>query len=81
MNCNSSIIKTKIKNRSIIYVIQCFFILATGNSSEILPRHNGFATILESFALNFCTINKQITISSIAMQAQTKFIFSCSKIN
>ena len=51
---------------------------------EIFPKHNGLATISEFFCLkfaNFCTIEKQITICSIVMQAQTKFIFCRSKIN
>ena len=31
--------------------------------------------------MNFCTINKQVTVCSIIMQAQTKFYINFSKID
>ena len=42
----------------------------------MFPRHDGVATMLESLALslNFCKINKSITISLILMQAQANFL-------
>ena len=48
INCKSIIICTKIIN---ISSKPCFFL--NGQSLEIFSKHNGFATILESFALNF----------------------------
>ena len=50
INCNSIIIYTKIVN--ITSKTWFFFILSVGQSLEILPKHNGLATILESFTLN-----------------------------
>ena len=50
INCNSIIICTKIINISSKPV---FFILSVDQSLEILPKHNGLATIAEFFALNF----------------------------
>ena len=50
INCNSIIVCTKIIN---ISSKPCFFILSVDQSLEILPKHNGLATISESFALNF----------------------------
>ena len=47
---NSIIISTKIIN---ITSKPSFFILSIDQSLEILPKHNGLATIAESFALNF----------------------------
>ena len=47
---NSIIISTKIIN---ITVNPVFFILSVDQSLEILLKHNGFATIAESLALNF----------------------------
>ena len=47
---NIIIIYTKIID---ISIKTCFFILSADQSLEILPKHNGLATILESFALNF----------------------------
>ena len=49
IKCNGIIISTKIIN---ITSKSCFFILSFDQSLEILPKHNGLATILESFALN-----------------------------
>ena len=50
INCNSIITYTKIIN---ISSNPCFFILSVDQSLEILPKHNGFVTISEYFALNF----------------------------
>ena len=51
INCNSIIICTKIIN---ISSKPCFFfILSADQSLEILPKHNGLATIAEFFTLNF----------------------------
>ena len=47
INCNCIIVNTKIINKP------SFFILSVDQSLEILPKHNGFAKISESFALNF----------------------------
>ena len=47
---NSIIISTKIIN---ITSKPSFFKLSVDQSLEILPKHNGLATIAESFALNF----------------------------
>ena len=48
-NISSIIIYTKID----ISIKTCFFfILSVDQSLEILPKHNGLATISESFALN-----------------------------
>ena len=52
ISCNSIIICTKIINITSKPCF-CFFILAVDQSLEILPKHNGLATISESFALNF----------------------------
>ena len=49
INCNSIIIDTKIIN---VTIKSSFFILSIDQSFEMLPKHNGAATILESFALN-----------------------------
>ena len=49
INRNSIIVITKIVN---ITSKTCFFKLLVDQSLEILPKHNGLATILESFALN-----------------------------
>ena len=49
INCNSNIINTKIID---ITIKTCFFILSVDQSFEIFPKHNGVATISESFALN-----------------------------
>ena len=50
ISCNSIIVCTKtIKISS----KPGFFILSVEQSLEILPKHNGLATISESFALNF----------------------------
>ena len=49
INCNSIIIYTKIIG---ISIKPCFFILSGDQSFEMFPRHNGVATISESFALN-----------------------------
>ena len=49
INCNSIIIYTKIIS---IPLNPVFFILSTDQSFEIFPKHNGVATISESFALN-----------------------------
>ena len=49
MNCNCIIINTKIIN---ITIKSSFFILPTDQSFEMFPRHNGAATISESFVLN-----------------------------
>ena len=45
INCNSIIICAKIIN---ITSKPCFFILSVDQSLEILPKHNGLATISES---------------------------------
>ena len=50
INCNSIIIWTKIIN---ITSKPCFFMLSFDQFLETLPKHNGLATISESFALNF----------------------------
>ena len=50
INCNSIIVCTKIINISISSV---FFILSVDQSLEVLPKHNGLATISEPFALKF----------------------------
>ena len=50
IKCNSIIISTKIIN---ITCKASFFILSVDQSLEILPKHNGLATIAECFALNF----------------------------
>ena len=51
INCNSIIVCTKIMN---ISSKPCFFFISfVDQSLEILPKHNGLATISESFALNF----------------------------
>ena len=50
ININSIIIYTKIINITI--TLGFFFILSSHQSFEILPKHNGLATISESFALN-----------------------------
>ena len=50
INWNSIVMCTKIIN---ITSKPCFFfILSVDQSLEILPKHNGLCTILESFALN-----------------------------
>ena len=49
INCNSIIIRTKI----IIIVRPGFFIVFVDQSLEILPKHNGLATVSESFPLTF----------------------------
>ena len=49
IDTNSIIIYTKIID---ISIKTCFFILSVDQSLEILPKHNGLATISESFALN-----------------------------
>ena len=49
INISRVIIYTKIVDTSIK---TCFFILSVDHSLEILPKHNGLATISESFALN-----------------------------
>ena len=51
IKCNGIIICTKIVN--ITSKSSFFFILSVDQSLEILPKHNGLATIAESFALNF----------------------------
>ena len=48
INCNSIVICTKIIN---ITSKSCFFILSVDQSFEMFPKHNGPATISESFAL------------------------------
>ena len=48
INCNSIIINTKIIN---ITIKSSVFILSNDQSFEMFPRHNGAATISESFAL------------------------------
>ena len=50
INCNYIIVCTKIIN---ISSKPCYFILSVDQSLEILPKHNGLATISESFGLNF----------------------------
>ena len=50
INISSIIIYTKIIDTSIKPCF--FFILSVDQSLEIFPRHNGLATISESFALN-----------------------------
>ena len=45
----SIIIYTKIID---ISIKTCFFILSVDQSLEILPKHNGLATISKSFTLN-----------------------------
>ena len=49
LDWNCIIINTKIINKTIK---SSFFILSTEQSFEMFPRHNGLATISESFALN-----------------------------
>ena len=49
INSNNIIISTKIID---IASKSSFFILSVDQSLEILPKHNGLATIAESFALN-----------------------------
>ena len=49
INISSIIIYTKIID---ILFKACFFILSVDQSLELLPKHNGLATILESFALD-----------------------------
>ena len=49
INHNSNIINTKILD---ITIKPCFFILSVDQSIKMFPKHNGVATILESFALN-----------------------------
>ena len=49
INISSIVIYTKIIDISIKI---CFFMLSVDQSLEILPKHNGLATISESFALN-----------------------------
>ena len=49
INISSIIIYTKIID---ISFKACFFILSVDQSLELLPKHNGLATILESFALD-----------------------------
>ena len=49
INISSIIIYTKIVD---ISFKACFFKLSVDQSLEILPKHNGLATILESFASN-----------------------------
>ena len=49
INISSIVIYTKIIDVSIKTF---FFILSADQSLEILPKHNGLATISESFALN-----------------------------
>ena len=49
VNISSIIIYTKIID---ISFKACFFILSVDQSLELLPKHNGLATILESFALD-----------------------------
>ena len=49
INISSIIIYTKIIH---ISIKTFFFILSVDQSLEILPKHNGLATISESFALN-----------------------------
>ena len=49
INISSIIIYTKIIDKPFK---TCFFILFADQSLEILPKHNGLATISESFALN-----------------------------
>ena len=51
INISSIIIYTKTKIIDISIKI-CFFMLSVDQSLEILPKHNGLATISESFALN-----------------------------
>ena len=50
INCKSIITCTKIIN---ITTKPSFFIISVDQSLETLPKHNGLATISESFALNF----------------------------
>ena len=49
INCSSTIICTKIVN---ITSKSSFFMLSVDQSLEILPKHNGLATISESSALD-----------------------------
>ena len=49
ININNIIIYTKTIN---ISIKRCFFILSVDQSFEIFPKHNGLATVSESFALN-----------------------------
>ena len=52
INISSIIIFTKIIDISIKTCFFFFFILSVDQCLEILPKHNGLATISESFALN-----------------------------
>ena len=49
INISSILIYTKIID---ISIKTCFLILSVDQSLEILPKHNGRATMSESFALN-----------------------------
>ena len=49
INISSIIIYTEIMD---ISIKTCFFILSVDQSLEMFPKHNGLATISESFALN-----------------------------
>ena len=50
--CIIKIIIINIKFVNISIKMCVFFILSVDQSLEIFPKHNGLATILESFALN-----------------------------
>ena len=53
INCNSIIIRTKIINVTIkSSFFSVFFILSCDQSFEMFPKHNKYARISESFALN-----------------------------
>ena len=51
INCNSIVINTKIINITTESSFLSYYLL-TDQSYEMFPRHNGVATISESFALN-----------------------------
>ena len=63
INISSIIIYTKIID---ISIKPCFFILSIDQSLEIYPKHNGPATVSESFALNL----------SVSVRLTNKYLFA-----
>ena len=81
IKCNSIITYTEIIN---ITSKPSFFILSVDQSLEILPKHNGLATISESFALTFIIsvplTNKQLFVQLWCKLRQNLFFVTVKLI-